>query len=135
MYPTDRARIDALIPKAKRALREVGIAKDGEVQKAWKGQVSAFGAAMTLGSPYAAIALFSNKEDKSSVERPLLLAAICKLIKRPQNGQNTDLATLLSNVSGDPARRRNLEQEIINATVAIKLAMNLYTIRDSRPPT
>jgi CRISPR-associated protein Cmr5 len=112
----NKRKIDQLIPDAYAMLAEVNIAEDGKIEKAWRGQISAFGAAISTGSLLAAIAFFSE-QGSAKVEREHLMTAIAKLI-----GQDD----LFKYVKSEDERKA--KEEIINAAIALKLAMNLYVL-------
>lgn len=104
-------------------LKETGIAKNGKINKTWRGQISIFGAAVTMGSLMPAIAFFSDKAG-ASVERPYLLDAILCILKK-EGLASASCPTLFEHVKvhGDSCK-----EDIINAAIAIKLAMNLYIL-------
>ncbi|MDR2453551.1 MAG: hypothetical protein LBD51_03135 [Bifidobacteriaceae bacterium] len=127
MDSSSKKQIDALIPRARTVLEQVGIAQDGSMPKAWRGQVAAFGAAIALGSLSAAVAFFKDST-KSKVDRSLLIEAIYRLI-RGDTAQGT-LADLVSRPSITRVEQAALEREVSNAAIALKLAMNFYTLTD-----
>lgn len=104
-------------------LKETGIAKDGKISKTWRGQISTFGAAVTMGSLIPAVAFFSD-QGGAAVERQHLMEAILCILKAekkaPENCQ-----TLFDYVRehGDVCK-----EDVINAAIALKLAMNLYIL-------
>ena len=107
------------------ALAEAGIADvSGNISKTFRGQISSFGAALTMGSLLPAIAFFSN-DGGSSVQRSKLMAAILLVLQK--NGKaKKDVKTLF-----DYAKSGNedaCKDEILNAAISLKLAMNLYNL-------
>jgi CRISPR-associated protein Cmr5 len=117
-----RKAIDALIPKAYDVLNDVGIANAGVIENAWRGQISAFGGAIQNGSLLAAVAVFSDKGN-SSVQRPLLMKAIKQMLCLEE-----PLFEYIMEQTGVEEMRK-AKQKIIEAAVALKLAMNLYEIK------
>jgi CRISPR-associated protein Cmr5 len=102
----NKETVDQWIPKAYEAIQAAEIPEaDGKVKKGYRGQISAFGAAIKMGSVASAIAFFS-KQGNSDYDRPKLLDAIAK-------------------TSGKRIQDASAE-EIENAAIAIKLALNLY---------
>lgn len=151
-----KKEIDRLIPDAYDVLETVKIAQKGVVNRAWRGQIAAFGSAIQNGSLLAAVAFFS-KQGGSDLERPLLLEAIEKMLKLDAQGKDDnrekadvrnkdvkddgrDGKNAQKNPVNPPERGRPLfnyihnedgqkaKKRIINAAVALKLAMNLYDL-------
>ena len=132
--------IDALIPEAYDVLEKVGIVIDGSVDNAWRGQISSFGSAVKNGSLIAAVAFFSDTGN-SAVKRERLMMAIWLLLHEGEQFEISldpktndekkaykDAATKLFNDIRQRQDERKLKQDVINAAVALKLAMNLYNL-------
>ena len=121
----NKKKVDELLPASVIILKTVEIANEsGIINKTFRGQISTFGAAIVNGSLLSAIAFFSDK-GSSSVDRPKLIKAIYNLIQPlDTNGNLFDYVK-----SKGPSKEREVKEEIINATIAIKLAMNLYTLK------
>jgi len=111
----DKAKIDDLIPKAYEALQAVRIAQNGKLDSGYRGQIAAFGAAVSMGSVLSAIAFFSE-QGSSEYGRDKLMKAIAQIIDGCR-GTLYDYAA----EKKDAAKR-----EILHAAIALKLAMNLY---------
>ena len=118
------------------ALSEAKIANDkGEIDKTYRGQISSFGAAVTMGSLLPAIAFFSKdaesgKKEGSEVQRSKLMDAVLLVLKKANVKDAADCRMLY-----DYARGGNEEvckEEIVNAAIALKLAMNLYVLVSSK---
>lgn len=130
----NKKQVDRLIPKAYEVLRTVQIdngndsqhpfkiVETGGIQKAWRGQISSFGAAIATGSLPAAISFFSAK-GHSELHRELLMKAIFELLE--QRGDSRDL---FDYVSKNTDKQRAVEEEIVNRAIALKFAMNLYPL-------
>lgn len=115
--------INQEIELAYEALSDSGIAVNGKIDKAFRGQISSFGAAVTMGSLLSAIAFFSDK-GSASVDRTCLMDAILRILKK-ENKAPDNCRNLFSYArqGGD-----NCREDIINAAIALKLAMNLYQL-------
>ena len=119
----NKKKVDAYIPKAYEALAECGIAKNGEIAKTFRGQIASFGAAMTMGSFKAAVAFFA-KDAGSDVERSKLLQAIHFVL----TGEKKSPEAIAKKVLGmTDEELKQVREQYIDASIAIKLAMNLYT--------
>lgn len=102
---------------------DVKISENGiSVKKEFRGQISSFGAAITMGSLTSAIAFFADKGG-SKVDKTKLLKAIMYILNH-KRGQELDTIKDLFDYAdrhGDKAK-----EEILNASLAIKMALNLY---------
>ncbi len=119
----NKARIDAYIPKAYTVLTDLGVAENGKISGTFRGYISSFGAAVTMGSLKAAIAFFSNGDNKAKKNRALLMDAIYAILEWDKKGFG-DLLALACSCNDEYA----LKEEILNAAIAIKLAMNMYEL-------
>ena len=105
------------------ALKESAIAdSNNTIVKTFRGQISTFGAAVSMGSLLPAIAFFSEKGG-SDVDRTKLLDAIIKIL---QNTNKTKEKNLYDYVLNNP--EDECKEEILNAAIALKLSMNLYKL-------
>lgn len=120
----NKNKVDELIPKAYDALKDAGIVEKGSINKAFRGQIATFGAAVTNGSLLSAIAFFSN-DGSSEVTRSNLLKAIQILIP-----ESTEKGLFDYVKSKGKAGERSAREDILNAAIAIKLAMNLYELEE-----
>jgi CRISPR-associated protein Cmr5 len=155
--------VDHLIGRAVGILRDVGIVQEDEnnklyILKTFRGQISSFGAAITMGSLTSAVAFYSDKGG-SDTDRYRLMNAIYLLVEedeetqkeaeieikkdKPKNlkdksdSQNVQTVTpkayLLNYViDHQNDTTLNLKAKIVDAAVALKLAMNAYELRDKK---
>lgn len=136
--------VEKMLPRAYQVLKDTGIAKDGKILKSYRSQISSFGAAVNTGSLLAAIAFFSvnaksknktedkisanaqtneNEEDKENVKRSKLMNAIFQLLN-----PDTEAKTLFAYVIENKDKTEKMTEDIINAAIALKLAMNLFEL-------
>lgn len=125
-------KIDELIANAIPILKNTGIVKKDEktgeeyILRSFRGQISSFGAAVEMGSLLSAVAFFSNKGG-SETDRPKLMQAIYMLIANKKVEESTEKSLLIHVAANNtPTLKRN----VIDAAVALKLAMNAYELRD-----
>ena len=113
----NKQTVDKWIPDAYGIIEKLGILKDGKLDKGYRQQLSAFGAAISMGSLLSAISFFSQ-QGGSEFERPKLMEAILKLVD-PEKTQKIlfDYAQ---------THKDTAKENILNATIALKLAMNLF---------
>ena len=120
----NKASVDKYIPAAYDALKTSDIVgKDGKIDPAFRGQIATFGAAVSMGSLLSAIAFFSEK-DKSAVDRPKLLDALFRVLQ--SDGMDAKYQNLYQYTADCP----DCQEEVLNAAIALKLAINLYPKRD-----
>ncbi len=124
------------------------IVDNKQIDNRWRGQIASFGAAGSTGSLLSAIAYFST-QGRAGVNRKLLIKAIEKLIGKDDlfkavqesmkkdadaaNKEKTDdkdNSNTSQTASFRPAvNEYRIKEEIINAAIALKLAMNLYDLQ------
>ncbi len=133
MDRADKATIDRLIPLAYDVLRRSGIAHQTDpnqpglaIKSGWRRQVSAFGSAITMGSLWAPIAFFAKTSSGSDLPRDELCKAIAMMLAEGRTDRQGKTLVQMIDTDREPVTRA----EIINATVALKLAMNLYRLED-----
>lgn len=130
-------KIDELIANAIPILKNTGIVKKDEktgeeyILRSFRGQISSFGAAVEMGSLLSAVAFFSKKGG-SDTDRQLLMRAIYLLIINDTEteidvkSEQSELLLFVIEHRNEPELKKN----IIDAAVALKLAMNAYELRD-----
>lgn len=95
------------------------------INRTYRGQISSFGAAVIMGSLLSAIAFFSD-DGNSKVTRSCLMDAILLVIKK----KNPDIIVHKTLYEYAKDKGDNCKEDIINAAIALKLAMNLYKFDD-----
>lgn len=121
--------IDESIPYAYEALKN-RIAKNNQICKTYRGYISSFGAAITMGSLLSAVAFFSTEKsekenNKSSVSRKKVIEVVLDVLKkRNSNIKENRLYDYVINAKDEMI----VKEEIINAAIAVKLAMNLFEL-------
>lgn len=125
--------VDDELELAHMALKEAGIAtlnkdKVMSIDSGFRGQISSFGAAIMGGSVCSAIAFFS-KQQGAAVDRSKLLKAIHYILKEKKI---IDSKEDLFQYAVNPKNKEKAKEDILNATIALKLAMNLYHIEEKK---
>ncbi len=125
-------RVNDWIIYGKEALVALGIAKDGKIIKTFRGQISSFGAAVSMGNLKSAVAFFSEQAG-ASVPRENLLRAICYILQRDAgkaaagiNAEKISTNEIFDYICGHDSV--NLKNKFLDASVALKLAMNLFEL-------
>ena len=132
----NKNRTDSYIPDAIKALEACGIAKDGKIDSSYRGQISSFGAAVTIGSFKQAVAFFAQdaKNGDSKINRSDLILAIDYVInpKKYSEEKITDKKDKINAIKEAilkmkvPAELKALENRYLDAAVALKVAMGVY---------
>jgi len=117
----DKKRVDALIPEAYKALADVEIAENGKLDKGYRGQIAAFGAAISMGSVLSAVSFFSKKANASDQKREDEGYDRSKLMRAIEILLKVEKDKLFQH-----AQKPEAKDEILHAAIALKLAMNLY---------
>ncbi len=125
----NKSVINQEIEYAYEALKEAAIANDkGEIKKSFRGQISTFGAAVTMGSLLPAIAFF-DEDGGAEVPRSRLMNAILLVLKK-RGVAEQNVKTLFEYAQKQKKENREsaCQEEILNVAIAIKLSMNLYKL-------
>ena len=117
----NRTKIDRQIENAYKAIDICDLLENGKIDPAYRGQIASFGAAVRTGSLLAAIAFFSQDQN-SKVQRSTLIQCINYILFN-QPPQSED--TLFKQVKNQ-TNKQKIKKDILNAAVALKLAINLY---------
>ena len=125
-------RINDWIVYGKEALVALGVAKNGKIEKTFRGQISSFGAAVSMGNLKSAVAFFSQKAG-ASVEREKLISAIWYVWQRSMDKKKEEIevSDIDTNKIFDYVCANDsvqLKNAFLDASVAIKLAMNLFEL-------
>ena len=122
----NKNRIDKFLLPAYGLLKDSGVANENnEIKKTFRGYISSFGAAVIMGSLKSAIAFFSA-QGSADEPREKLMRIICALVEEKKYDE-TEKNSLMEYVNGFKTERE-VRENIYNAAVAVKLAMNMYTL-------
>lgn len=119
--------VDKNLPFAYDAIKQYIAGRDGKVNKSYRGQISTMGAAMAMGSLKSTICYFKEKANNGTdVDRSKLLKAIKYVLDhnestRVEYQKEDDLWNCAQHIEGS-----QMKEDMINAAIAIKLAMNLF---------
>lgn len=125
----NKRTVNNWLERAVNAIEATGISENGVVDRTYRSHISSFGAAVTMGSLKAAVAFFSQQE-KALVERPRLLSAMYYIIMDMKSKEEIDAVKSIDifKYVADNDTPQTKEQ-FINASIALKLAMNLYDLQ------
>lgn len=123
-----KKQIEKYLPDAISIIREVKIANEnGEVNSKFNGYFSSFGAAIVLSGMKPALAFYSNST--KAKERSKILSAVYKLVVNRSTGENIEPVKLLHYYL-DHENDRLLKHKILDAAVALKLAVRTYKFKE-----
>ena len=125
-------RVNDWIIFGKEALVALEIAENGKITKTFRGQISSFGAAVSMGNLKSAVAFFSEQAG-AAVAREKLIRAIWFVLQRAKgvNKENIDVEKIKTDnifnyvCENDSLKLKN---DFLDASLAIKLAMNLFEL-------
>ena len=115
------------IQYAYEALINNKIAENNKINKTYRGQISSFGAAITMGSLLSAIAFFSA-DNNATVSREKIMATVLDVIKKNNTAVKENSLYEYVRKESNAGREASVKEEIVNASIAIKLAMNLFEL-------
>lgn len=131
----NKTTIDRNLAYAYQGIIDAKISKDGKVNKSYRGQISTLGAAITMGSVKSAVCFFSEKANNNSdVDRSKLLDAIYYVLRNSEDTKEKykNVENLKSYVLNADSDKEVLKEDIVNAAIAIKLAMNLFEWEETK---
>ena len=133
----NKRKIDEYIPKAIDSLsKNTKIVKNRTIASGFAGQIATFSVAVSMGSLLSAVAFFSEQK-QAIVERQELMNVIYEII----TGEDLNTTTkdsepkLLAHVkkkyeetykNKNILEYRRFQQDILNAAIAVKLAINFF---------
>lgn len=118
----NKKQVNDWILPAKQAIIDCGIAENGKVNSAFRGQISSFGAAVVMGSLKSAVAFFAD-DGKAKVPRSKLILAIYQVIKKETIKEPEVVFQYICDHDD-----RQTKEKFINASIAIKLALNFFEL-------
>lgn len=125
----NKARIDRDLRAAYQALNNCGIVEDKngrkEIDFSFRGQIASFGASVSMGSLLSAIAFFSA-QNSAEVARDKLMNAILFILKADGRAAEDCQSLYAYAAERTDGKEKDCREDILNAAIALKLAMNLY---------
>lgn len=126
--------VDSWLPVAYDAIQKCGISEELKgvkcIQRTYRSQIASFGAAVTMGSLKSAIAFFSQ-QGKALAERPKLIQAMYYIISG--DGKVYEMDHIFLAVCN--ADQLEMREKFINASIALKLAMNFFKLLPEKGST
>lgn len=127
-----KRRIERFLPTAVQVLRDTGIAKDGRINRPFRNQIYGFGAAVATGSLLAVVGYFGDQGD-ADVDRSQLVGAIYQVLRKEAPRSLGNSEDLFEAVKGaGRGGQREIKEMILDAAVALKLAMNFFELTSER---
>lgn len=120
-----KRQVEEYIPKALNTLESCEIVSNGAMPKEYKGYIASFGAAIITNGLLPAIAFYQD-QGEAKKERNKLMQAILHIIDEDCCNDKS----LMDYVNNRPQDRTEIEDEIMAAAVALKLAMRTFEFSD-----
>lgn len=98
----------------------------GLIPKEYNGYISNFGASIIQSGLVSTIAFFEANDSKSKEDKTVLTKLILQIVRKCNKLQVKDGESLLSYVLDNKNISEEIEEEIINATIAVKLAIRVF---------
>lgn len=131
-------KVEKLIPFAIEAVSESKMEdekKKGVVNKAYKGYISSLGAGIIQSGLLPTLAMYkgAEKSENKKADTGKLLDAIFYVIEKDHKSDvinEKDLFNYALQASKVPENRQSVINEIMNASIAIKLAIRTFKLED-----
>lgn len=125
----NKKRVDEYIPRAYEMLKAEEIAVNGEIDPSFRGQIASFGAMIAMGSVLSAVALFSGEKSGAEVDRLKLMRVIYDILRERREDAPNEALFIYVREQVNEGRMQQVKEEIEDAAIAVKLAMNLYNLQ------
>lgn len=134
----DKRRVEELTPKAIELIKDPTInllkkdknENEYKIAKECKGYISSFGASIIQSGMIPTIAFFENEEGQAKSERKELMKVILYMIeenyKIEEKKKETTLLDYILEKKKNDEDLIEIEEEIINAAIALKLALRTF---------
>lgn len=136
----NKKMVDKYLPTAYEVLKSEGVVQNGTIKNSYRAHISTLGVMISMGSILSAVTLYCGNKDKSngnkketdsnvaaSLERVKLARCIYKIITDQECQANVDLFNFVRTEIQN-GREQKVKDMIINAAIALKLAINLYQL-------
>ncbi len=118
-----KKRVENYIPKALEVLEKKF--KDS-IPSEYNGYISSFGASLIQSGLKATVALFENKNSQSKSDKEILTEIILEILDEKSKEKS-----LLRYIIESKKDERVLKEEIKDISIAIKLALRTFELKDS----
>ncbi|MBU5593309.1 type III-B CRISPR module-associated protein Cmr5 [Clostridium sp. MSJ-4] len=103
----------------------------GLIPKEYNGYISNFGASIIQSGLISTVAFFESEKSNSNSDKRVLTKLILQVIQEYKKLQVKDVESLLGYVLDNKNIAEEIEEEIINATIAIKLAIRVFKFTEN----
>ena len=133
-----KKKVEEYLSVAIDAIKVCKIAKEGKVIRTYRSNISGFGAAVAMGSFKAAVAFYSSDaKTEGDVKRSKLIQAMDYIVRSAEQKLEAptirEVPTILEKIVGLPSDRL-IKEQYLDASIALKLAMNTYELIDPDKP-
>ncbi|HLO54808.1 MAG TPA: type III-B CRISPR module-associated protein Cmr5 [Saprospiraceae bacterium] len=123
-------KIKDLIPKAMDIIEKYE-SKKGTIDKEVKGYISSLGAGILMAGLLPTLAVYAAEENNSQASRHIVLDWINQMIRNVNKPKSQDNAKeLLVHVISLKGNTSNIELDILNASIALKLSIRTFKLTD-----
>jgi len=117
-------KVNELIPTAIEAIKKYLVSPEGSLKVAseYKGYIASLGPSIIQSGLLPALAFYSKSSDRTQADRTLVIKAITEII-----GLDAENDSLLAIAIGkDQTEQNELEDKVMNAIIALKLALRTF---------
>jgi len=124
----NKRKIEELIPFA---LDEISNQFTEEIPKEYKGYIANFGASIIQSGLLSTVAFFQNNNSGSNQDRRKITEMILNIIYKNENYEKSQKENnLLDYIISNIGRKKIIKEQVINVTIAVKLAMGTFKFSD-----
>ncbi len=121
----DRHIVGEFVPIAYDILKDSPVYKDGQISSSFKRIITSFGTAVQMGKLTPAVAFFSQRGQDDNFGQELL-KIILQMLKTHGDASESEPNLFHYICEEDKKRKKGAKLEVLNASVAVKFAMNLF---------
>lgn len=128
MKNMNKRKIEELIPFA---VDEISNQFTEEIPKEYKGYIANFGASIIQSGILSTVAFFQNNNSSSNQDRRKITEMILNIIYKNENYEKSQKENnLLDYIISNIGRKKIIKEQVINVTIAVKLAMGTFEFSD-----
>lgn len=128
----NKQQIDEKIARAYKSIAACGLLNEEQkLNSSYRGQIAALGASIRQSSLLAALAFFSEQKN-AVVDRAKILDCIYYILQKDDSEKESDTESFKVELFKQVETEDLKKEDILQAVIALKLAMNLYPLQKKR---
>jgi len=103
--------------------------KDLKIEKEMKGYISSLSASIIISGLEPTLAFYSSKENSAKANRAIVLEWISGVLNEEESYKSKSIINLFKHALEPSTDKRKLEEDILNAIVALKLCIRTFELK------